>query len=104
MIHWRLGTMGFSYADWKGVFYPDGLEPADYLSFYARYFDTVELDTTFHATPTVERVRQWAEATGGDFRFCVKTPKDVTHAEDPASRAMLMRAFVESVREFRDKL
>jgi uncharacterized protein YecE (DUF72 family) len=49
----HFGTMGFSYSDWARVFYPAGLKPGEYLSHYARHFDTVELDTTFHAVPPV---------------------------------------------------
>ena len=77
MPNWRIGTMGFSYADWAGTFYPEEMKPANYLDFYARHFDAVELDTTFHAPPA-ERVRQWAEATPDDFRFAVKAPRAVT--------------------------
>src|SRR6476659_1528205 len=107
MTNWRLGTVGFGYDDWKGVFYPDSLKSADYLSFYSRHFDTVELDTTFHATPAAERVARWAMAVPEGFRFCVKTPKDVTHADGRVSapvRVDAMRRFVDVVREFREKL
>src|SRR5687767_15707825 len=106
-MDWRLGTVGFGYADWSGVFYPAGMKPGDYLSFYARHFDTVELDTTFHATPTPERVRRWAEATPDGFRFCVKTPKEVTHAPGPgsvATRVRPMLEFLDAVRGFGEKL
>ena len=76
---WRLGTMGFGYADWSGVFYPESLVSSDYLEHYAKHFDAVELDTTFYATPPLERVQKWAEATPDDFRFAAKAPKAVTH-------------------------
>ena len=107
MIAWRLGTMGFGYDDWAGVFYPRGVKPADFLSFYARHFDAVELDTTFHATPTLERVERWAAATPDEFRFCAKTPKEVTHAEGRLSapgKIDAMLRFVEVMREFGRKL
>ena len=79
MPDWRIGTMGFSYADWAGVFYPPGTKAGDYLEHYAQYFDTVELDTTFHAAPPPERFRRWAEVTPDGFRFCMKMPRAVTH-------------------------
>jgi len=107
MPHWRLGTIGFGYDDWAGVFYPDGLKSADYLSFYARHFDTVELDTTFHAAPTPDRVAKWAAATPDDFRFCVKTPKEITHADGRLSapgRVDAMLRFVDAVGGFGPKL
>jgi uncharacterized protein YecE (DUF72 family) len=82
MPDWRIGTMGFSYADWAGVFYPKGTKPGDYLAHYARHFNAVELDTTFHAVPPIDRVRTWAEVTPDAFRFCPKTPKSITHDPD----------------------
>src|SRR4051812_24078708 len=72
MSPFRLGTMGFGYDDWAGPFYPKGLRRDEWLTFYARHFNAVELDTTFHATPDVERVRRWAAAVPEDFRFCAK--------------------------------
>src|SRR4051794_7360842 len=99
-----LGTMGFSYADWAGVFYPTGTKPGDYLSHYARHFDTVELDTTFHATPPIERVQRWAQVTPDDFRFCVKTPKEVTHNGSLGRRVGEMNRFIEVLRAFEKKL
>ena len=105
MPHWRLGTIGFGYSDWDGVFYPKEVKSADHLAFYAKHFDTVELDTTFHAAPTAERVRRWAAAVPDDFRFCVKTPKDVTHAKPPLSgRVPQMLQFLDVLREFGGKL
>jgi uncharacterized protein YecE (DUF72 family) len=105
MPHWRLGTIGFGYPDWNGVFYPAGLKSSDHLSFYADHFDTVELDTTFHATPTPDRVERWAAAVPEEFRFCVKTPKDITHAPPPLSRRTdLMREFLDVIRAFGEKL
>ena len=104
MARLRFGTMGFGYADWAGVFYPSGTRPGDYLAYYARHFDTVELDTTFHATPPVERVRRWAEVTPDDFRFCAKAPRDVTHEGSLARGVGQMRRFVDVMREFGAKL
>lgn len=77
---WRLGTMGFGYAEWSGgIFYPEGVKSGDYLEHYAHHFDAVELDTTFYATPPVDRVQKWAEVTPPHFRFSAKAPRAVTH-------------------------
>ena len=85
-MRWRLGTMGFSYGDWAGVFYPRGLKNVDWLAHYARHFNAVELDTTFHALPDRDRVRRWGDATPPDFRFAAKTPKGITHESHLATR------------------
>src|SRR5687767_10613554 len=92
-VTWRIGTIGFSYSPWRGVFYPPGSKPSEYLAHYATRFDSVELDTTFHAMPTPERVRAWADQVDEQFRFVVKTPKMITHEGVIDQRIDLMRAF-----------
>jgi len=104
MSDFRFGTMGFGYSDWAGVFYPDGTKAGDYLSYYARQFDIVELDTTFHATPPVERVRRWAEVTPDTFKFCVKTPREVTHDGSLDRRTGEMGRFLDVMRALGPKL
>lgn len=103
-MHWRLGTMGFGYPEWAGVFYPRGLKSGDWLAYYATHFDAVELDTTFHAVPDPNRVRRWATAVPQGFRFAVKTHKAITHEGTIDGRIELMRAFVDVVRNLGQKL
>jgi uncharacterized protein YecE (DUF72 family) len=100
MADWRLGTMGFGYDDWSGPFYPPGLKSTDRLAFYATHFNAVELDTTFHAAPDIGRVRKWAAAVPEDFRFCVKTPRAITHDSplDAPATIQEMRSFLDVVR------
>lgn len=101
---WRVGTMGFSYDDWNGPFYPSSVRQADRLSFYARHFDSIELDTTFYATPPADRVARWAAAVPDGFRFCLKTPRAVTHEGHLAGNVAAMRQFEDAVRGFGPKL
>lgn len=100
----RCGTMGFGYSDWSGVFYPEHLKQGEFLSHYARHFDTVELDTTYHATPPLERVEKWARMTPVDFVFCPKASKAVTHEGALGRRIGEMKQFVEVMRGFGHKL
>src|SRR6266436_6061634 len=72
MADTRLGTSSFTATGWQGSFYPKGLLPADYLSYYAQHFDTVEIDSTFYATPKVSVVRSWNAKTPEGFRFAAK--------------------------------
>lgn len=75
----RLGTQGWSYPDWIGVFYPPRARQEEVLPFYARVFDTVEIDTTFYHPPKPSIVRSWARATPESFRFAAKLPHTITH-------------------------
>ncbi|HEX4793032.1 MAG TPA: DUF72 domain-containing protein [Humisphaera sp.] len=103
-MRYRLGTIGFSYPEWVGGFYPRDLKATEYLSFYARYFDCVELDTTFHAVPPAATVRRWAAQVPDDFRFAVKCPRTVTHEGRIDAQISVMSAFLDVMRELGGKL
>ncbi len=75
----RTGTMGWSYEDWRGPFYPSGLAMSRALEEYAKVFDTVELDTTFYGTPRPSTLEGWASQVSPDFLFSAKVPRAVTH-------------------------
>jgi uncharacterized protein YecE (DUF72 family) len=74
-----LGTSAFTAAGWPGSFYPAGMKPADYLTYYARQFKTVEVDSTYYGTPSASTVRSWYEKTPPDFVFAAKVPQIITH-------------------------
>lgn len=75
----RIGSCAWSFPDWRGLFYPHDLPESRWLEFYANYFPVVEVDSTFHAVPTENTVRRWAEATPAGFRFACKLPRQITH-------------------------
>ena len=74
-----LGTSAFTANGWPGAFYPPGMKPRDFLSYYARQFNTVEIDSTYYATPSVSTVTNWYERTPPDFIFAAKVPQVITH-------------------------
>jgi uncharacterized protein YecE (DUF72 family) len=73
----KIGTSGWSYAEWEKVFYPDSKTRK--LSYYSSIFATAEIDSTFYANPTQALVMGWARNTPGDFEFSVKLPRSITH-------------------------
>jgi uncharacterized protein YecE (DUF72 family) len=75
----RLGTSSFTADGWNGSFCPKGMKSADYLAYYSRRFDTVEVDSTFDRCPTIEAVRNWALKTPSGFVFSLKVPRTITH-------------------------
>ena len=68
----RVGTSGWSYPTWRPGFYPQGLQPAGFLAYYASRFDTVELNTTAYRLPAAEQFQRWGEAVPHGFRFAPK--------------------------------
>lgn len=73
------GTSGWSYKDWVGPFYPKATASADFLAFYAKKFQTVEIDSTFYRIPSTETVRKWFQITPENFIFSPKFPRVITH-------------------------
>jgi uncharacterized protein YecE (DUF72 family) len=76
-----VGTSGWSYKHWRGVFYPERLPARDWLRFYARRFATVELNTSFYRTPRAASFAQWRGAAGPGFVFAVKANRYITHTK-----------------------
>jgi uncharacterized protein YecE (DUF72 family) len=72
-----LGTSGWSYAEWVGVFYPTSSESK--LGFYSKTFPTVEIDSTFYAFPKEGMVLGWDRYSPRNFEFCAKLPQTITH-------------------------
>jgi uncharacterized protein YecE (DUF72 family) len=72
------GTSGFSYPGWIPRFYPSGLRSRDLLPEYARRLPACELNNTFYARPTADRIRGWCAAVPPGFRFIVKGQRGAT--------------------------
>ena len=68
----KVGTSGWSYPSWRPGFYPADLQPAEFLPFYARHFDTVELNSTGYRLPSADQFRRWADTVPDGFEFAVK--------------------------------
>jgi uncharacterized protein YecE (DUF72 family) len=111
----RFGTSSFSAPEWVGTFYPRGLQPAEFLRYYATQFDTVEVDATYYHVPGPETVDAWREKTPEDFALAAKFPRTIVHAgegPDPDPRRLLDRdvtyaqrdAFLEAMRRLGGRL
>lgn len=97
----RIGTSGFSYDDWKGEFYPKKIDKKDMLSYYARQFDTVEINSTYYAIPGAASFMAMSRKTPDSFEFVVKAHKDMTHAEKPDEDAF--DKFLGAIRPLQDE-
>jgi len=75
----RLGTSAFTAEGWVGSFYPKGMKPVDFLSYYATKFNAVELDNTFYRVPAMSTVEGWNVKTPPGFLFTAKVPQVITH-------------------------
>jgi uncharacterized protein YecE (DUF72 family) len=94
----RVGTAGWSYKDWDGVFYPPGMRqrkihPLEYL---ARFFDTTEINTSFYGPLKPEHVKLWCRKVASvnpNFLFTAKLYRAFTHSPlsitEPTSAASI---------------
>ena len=78
-MEWLAGTSGYSYKEWKGVFYPEDLAAGAMLSYYAERLPAVEINNTFYRMPRSHVLESWAEAVPADFRFVIKASRRITH-------------------------
>ena len=80
-----LGTSGYYYQDWVGPFYPQGMGKQDYLPYYARSFNSVEINYTHYGQPTQSTMRGMVDRTPDAFKFAVKSYKEMTigRSHDP---------------------
>jgi len=74
-----LGTSSWTAEGWENSFYPPQMRKADYLSYYATQFNTVECDATFYAIPSPRTVEGWKNKIPNGFLFSAKVPQAITH-------------------------
>jgi len=88
-----IGTSGWSYNEWAGIFYPSS--STNKLSYYSKIYGTAEVDSSFYAFPSKGLVLGWARYTPEDFVFSVKLPQLLTHEKkldvDKGAEAELIR-------------
>jgi uncharacterized protein YecE (DUF72 family) len=75
----HVGTSGYSYKEWKGIFYPEKISPTEMLRFYSERLGAVEINNTFYHMPTESVLNTWAGQVPDDFVFALKAPQIMTH-------------------------
>jgi uncharacterized protein YecE (DUF72 family) len=74
-----VGTSGYAYKEWKGIFYPEKISPKEMLRFYSERLRAVEINNTFYHMPTEGVLTSWAAQVPDDFVFALKAPQIITH-------------------------
>jgi uncharacterized protein YecE (DUF72 family) len=84
----KIGTSGFSYPEWRGPFYPEGLGQQQMLAYYSQHFPAVEINSTYYHIPTSRNMAAMATRAEGRVEFSVKAHQDMTHARDKYAEAL----------------
>ncbi len=75
----RIGVSGWTYAPWRGNFYPRGLPHRRELAFATRQFNALEINGTFYGMQVPSSFSNWADAAPPGFRYAIKGPRYLTH-------------------------
>lgn len=79
MAQLRIGISGWTYAGWRGVFYPEGLPRSRELEYASRQLDSVEVNGTFYSLQRPDNFARWRDETPDDFIFALKGSRFITH-------------------------
>jgi len=100
----HIGTSGWYYDHWKGTFYPEDLLSDHFLAYYARYFQTAEVNNTFYHLPTEKAMADWRDTVPAGFIFAVKASRYITHMKKLKEPRQTLPVFLKRVEILGDKL
>ena len=76
-----IGCSGWQYDHWKGLFYPEDIRKKDWLPFYKKHFNTVEVNATFYHLPKISTFEKWKNEAGNNFLFTIKGSRYITYTK-----------------------
>ena len=88
-----IGTSGYDYKEWKGIFYPQTLKHDDFLQYYSSQFNSLELNGTYYKMPAREQMQNMINRSGGKVKFSVKAFQGMTHSTDKSQYKLLVDEF-----------
>src|SRR5260221_2262804 len=93
-----IGCPAWGFKEWVGNFFPPHTPARDFLRLYSRKLTTVEGNTTFYPTPSVETITRWSQETPSTFRLCPKVSRSISHTSRLDSSKEETLSFVERMR------
>jgi len=99
-----VGGTEWGRTNWLGRAYPLGTKPKDFLTWYSRQFNTIELNTLFYGVPAATTIRRWADAVAPGFTFCPKFPEAISHKLQLSNASRETAEFVDALQLFEGKL
>jgi uncharacterized protein YecE (DUF72 family) len=99
-----IGTSGYIYPHWEGIFYPEDWPKSKKLEYYCQHFDTVELNNTFYRLPGEKAFESWYKRTPKNFIFAVKVSRFITHVKKLVDCKEPWRIFLKRTLILKEKL
>ncbi len=99
-----VGCAKWGRKDWIGKIYPPGTKEADFLSLYARNFNSIELNATFYKIPSFKQAQEWKSKVGKDFLFTPKISNSISHIHRLKNTEERMEWFLKGISAFEENL
>ncbi len=99
-----VGTSGWQYVHWRGIFYPNDLSYKEWLNFYSKHFLTVELNVTFYRNVKPSTFAKWYDAVDENFLFSLKLSRQITHFQRLKVDKSILDSFIERASSLREKI
>jgi len=100
----HVGCSGWVYRHWRGLFYPQHLPQKRWFEWYAREFDTVEINASFYRLPLPSTFEGWRDKAPPGFRYAVKVNRFITHMKKLAGCEEEVERFIALSRLLGDAL
>lgn len=99
-----VGTSGWVYSHWQGIFYPEELPSKDKLKYFSQHFKTAEINYSFYHLPQPATYQKWYSETPADFIFSVKASRFITHIKRLSGVREAWKQFIENALNLKEKL
>jgi len=99
-----IGTSGWIYSHWDGIFYPENLSSKDKLKYYSEHFKTTEINYSFYHLSRPSTYQNWCKQTPEDFLFAVKASRFITHIKRLLDVRAAWSQFIENTLNLKEKL
>jgi len=99
-----IGTSGWVYGHWEGIFYPEDLASKEKLKYFSKHFKTAEINYSFYHLPRPSTYQNWYNQTPGNFVFAVKASRFITHIKRLSGVKEAWKQFLENALYLKEKL
>jgi uncharacterized protein YecE (DUF72 family) len=99
-----VGTSGWIYSHWVGIFYPKDLPSKDKLKYFSQHFKSAEINYSFYHLPRASTYQKWYNQTPADFIFAVKASRFITHIKRLQGVKEAWQQFLENTLSLKEKL
>ena len=99
-----IGTSGWAYLHWEGVFYPEDLPGKDKLKYFSQHFKTAEINYSFYHLPQPSTYQNWYLQTPEDFLFAIKVSRFITHIKRLNGVKEAWETFIENALNLKEKI